>query len=165
MVLIERIYKYGSPVLRKKAKIVQEVTDEERGIFKRMLEIMYRDGGIGLAAPQVGISRQMIVVDIGDCPVMLANPKILKRKGRDILAEGCLSLPGISVEVKRAKQVLVEGVNEYNKKIKFHAEDLLARAIIHETDHLKGKLIIDYASLAEKIALRKKLKEILRREK
>lgn len=164
MVSIERVHKFGSPVLRKKAKALKEVTQKDKDIFDQMLKIMYRDGGIGLAAPQVGISKQMIIVDIGECPVMLANPKILKRQGQDVLEEGCLSLPGVTVKVKRATMILVEGLNQDNKKIKFHAEELLARAIQHESDHLRGKLIIDHAGIAERLKLRSKLKEISVRE-
>jgi len=160
-----RIHKYGSPVLRKRAKALKEITEKERAIFEEMLKIMYKNGGIGLAGPQLGINKQMIVVDAGESPVMLANPRILKRQGRDILEEGCLSLPDITVEVKRAKKILVEGLNQYNKKIKFQAQDILARAILHETDHLRGRLIIDYVSFSDRLHLKNKLKEISRKEK
>jgi len=163
--MIKRIYKYGNPILRKKIRPVKEVTEEERVIFKQMFEIMYKNGGVGLAGPQVGIDKQMIIVDTGDYPVMLANPKILRKQGKDIMEEGCLSLPDIMVKVKRAKEILVEGLTKDNKKIKFHTDNLLARAIQHETDHLKGRLIIDYASIPERIRMKRKLKEIRKKEK
>ncbi len=117
-------------------------------------------GGIGLAAPQVGIDQQMVLVDIGEGPVMLINPKITKKRGSQELEEGCLSLPGIYVNVKRARRIIVSALNEYNEKISIDANDLFARALQHEIDHLRGRMIIDYASLFKKIALRKKLRGV-----
>jgi peptide deformylase len=160
-----RIHKYGSPILRKKARTLREISGVERDIFHDMLKLMYKNGGIGLAAPQVGIDLQMIVIDVGDSPLMIANPKILKRQGSDVMEEGCLSLPDITVKVKRAKRIFVEALNETNKRIRFYADELLARAIQHEADHLKGKLIIDYASISQRLRLRDKLKEIYKKEK
>ncbi|MEA3485875.1 MAG: peptide deformylase, partial [Candidatus Aerophobetes bacterium] len=110
---------------------------------------MYASQGIGLAAPQVGIDKRLIVVDVGEGLLKLINPLILLEEGESILEEGCLSLPGVNVKVKRAKSVVVEGWNEKRKRIKIKSEDLFAHAIQHEVDHLQGILIIDYADFQE----------------
>ena len=117
-----------------------------------------------MAASQVGIDKQMVLVDVGGGPVILINPRITKRKGSQKMEEGCLSLPGIYVNVKRARRITVSGLNEHNKKISICAYDLFARALQHEIDHLRGRLIIDYASFFQKIALRKKLKSLRGKE-
>ncbi|HAJ56749.1 MAG TPA: peptide deformylase [Candidatus Omnitrophica bacterium] len=151
---------YGDPVLRRRSAAVAEVTDKERDILNEMAEVMRISGGIGLAAPQVGINKQMVLVDVGQGPVILINPRIIKRSGSSSLEEGCLSLPGVYVKVKRAKTVQVSGLNEKNQKIKICAYDLLARALQHEIDHLRGRLIIDHAGFLQKIKLRKKLRSL-----
>lgn len=155
-----RLRFYGDPVLRRRSASVDEVTDSERDVLNEMAEVMRISGGIGLAAPQVGINKQIILIDIGQGPVMLINPRIIKRSGRASMEEGCLSLPGIYVNVSRAKAVQVSGLNEKNQKIKISAYDLLARALQHEMDHLRGKLIIDHAGFVQKMKLRKKLKQL-----
>lgn len=160
-----RIRIFGEPVLRKKAKPVKEITSRHSDILSRMAQNMYAASGIGLAAPQVGINEAMIVVDIGSGLYKLINPKIVKRRGRQTLEEGCLSLPGICIKVKRAKKVLIEAQDEFAKPIAIEAEDLLACVFQHEIDHLKGKLIVDYASLLEKLKIKKKLKELKRKAK
>ena len=157
-----RIRTYGDPVLRKRAKPVKVVTDQERTILSEMAELMRLSGGIGLAAPQVGFSKQMVVVDVGYGPVILINPRIVKKSGSQKLEEGCLSLPGVYVNVRRAKKIVVNGSNEQNEKVSLPASDLLARALQHEIDHLRGKLIIDYANLIQRIRLRKRLKNLQR---
>jgi peptide deformylase len=149
---------YGDRVLRRKARLVKKVGDEEKMLLEAMAKIMYVDNGVGLAAPQVGINKQIIILDIGKGLCKLINPKIKKKRGFCVLEEGCLSLPGISVKVKRAKKIFVEATDELNKRMTFWAEDLLARVIQHEIDHLRGKLIIDYVNLLEKM----RLKRILR---
>lgn len=149
---------FGDPCLRKKCKPVICVTDKERLILKEMYELMRVSGGIGLAAPQVGINKQILIVDVGEGPVTLINPKIEKKSGAEFWEEGCLSLPGIYVKVKRSKKIQVSGLDEYGKKVNMAAYDLFACAFQHEMDHLKGRLIIDYAGLIQKMKLKKKLK-------
>lgn len=151
---------YGDPSLRRTSKPVKEVTDKERGILSEMCELMRLSGGVGLAAPQVGINRQIIMVDVGEGLVTLVNPRIIKKSGSMTMEEGCLSLPGIYVRVKRAKKITVAGLNELNEEVAITASDIFARALQHEIDHLMGKLIIDYAGLMQKMSLRKKLKSI-----
>jgi peptide deformylase len=155
-----RIRCYGEPILRKRAKPLRLVTEAEKAVFEEMAEVMRFSGGIGLAAPQVGISKQMVVVDIGQGPVMLVNPRIIKKTGSVPLEEGCLSLPGIYVKVRRAKKITVTGLNEKNEKVSLAAQDLFARALQHEIDHLRGRLIIDYANFIQKIQLKKRLKNL-----
>lgn len=155
-----KIRYYGDSCLRKKCKAIARVTDKERAILKEMREVMRISGGIGLAATQVGLNKQMLIVDIGEGLVSLINPKIEKKSGAEFWEEGCLSLPGIYVKVKRAKKIEVSGLNENGNKVNITAYDLFACALQHEMDHLKGKLIIDYASIFQKMKLKKKLKLI-----
>jgi len=103
-----------------------------------------------------------VLVDVGDGLMTVINPRIVEKKGTAVMEEGCLSLPGISVKVKRAKKISVTGMNERNEKISIHASDLLARALQHEIDHLRGRLIIDYAHFFKKIELRRKLKKFIK---
>jgi peptide deformylase len=152
-----RIRVFGDPVLRKKAQAVKEITQEHRDVLSVMSRLMYADAGIGLAASQVGINECMIVADIGSGLYKLINPKIIKREGYQALEEGCLSVPGICIKVKRNKKILVEALDEFGKPLKIEVEDLLACVFQHEIDHLKGKLIVDYASFLDKLKIRKKL--------
>ncbi len=147
---------YGSKVLRQKAKAVDEITDEIRHLGEEMLEAMYQEGGVGLAAPQVGISKRMIVldgtpVDPAVRPMVLFNPEISDRQGEEVGREGCLSLPGIEIEVKRAHKIHVKAKNLEGETLEFDAKGFFARIIQHETDHLNGILIIDYLNPMERI--------------
>jgi peptide deformylase len=122
-----------------------------------MAQLMYADSGIGLAAPQVGINETMIVVDIGSGLYKLINPKVVKKQGSQVLEEGCLSIPGVYIKIKRAKRILVKALDEFAKPLDIEAEDLLACVLQHEIDHLKGKLIVDYASFFERLKIKNKL--------
>lgn len=154
-----RIHTYPDSVLRQKSKPVEKVTPQIRQILKEMSEAMYLAGGIGLAAAQVGINKQLIIMDIGEGLKCFVNPRIVERKGASVLEEGCLSFPGVTVRVKRAAEVLVEALDENGKAVSLIGEDLMAHVLQHEIDHLQGKLIIDYASWRDKFKLRHKLKE------
>lgn len=155
-----RIRFYGDPALRQRSKPVAAVGPEEQAVLVQMEEVMRCAGGVGLAAPQVGLNKQIVVVDVGEGPVALANPRILRKWGSAVMEEGCLSLPGIYVKVKRAKKVKVAGLNEKNEKVVIVAADFLARALQHEIDHLRGRLIFDYANLFEKLRLKAKLRQV-----
>ena len=155
-----KIRVFGAAVLRKKAVAVNRITSEHREILNQMAQVMYEGAGIGLAAPQVGISQQLIVVDIGEGLYKLINPKIIKKQGAQAISEGCLSVPGVCIKVKRAKRVWLEAKDENNQLLKIEASDLFACVLQHEIDHLKGKLIIDYASFIEKLRIKKKLKAL-----
>ncbi|MFH1655841.1 MAG: peptide deformylase [Candidatus Omnitrophota bacterium] len=150
---------YGDSVLRKKAEPVRHVGRQERKILDEMLSIMRKAGGVGLAASQIGLPKRLIVVEYEDNLLMLANPKIIKKEGDELLEEGCLSFPEIMVKIKRPKKVIVEALDKNNKGIKIEADYILSRALQHEMDHLNGRLIIDYAGLPEKFRIRKKIKE------
>lgn len=141
------IKKQGDPVLRQKAKAVPQVDARIRRLLDDMVETMYSARGIGLAAPQVGISQRVIVVDIGDGPIRMVNPKIVRvGEEEEEATEGCLSIPGIIGEVWRAYDISVRGFDENGKPVKLDAEGLLARVFQHEIDHLDGKLFIDIAT-------------------
>jgi len=129
-------------------------------LIESMFRTMHEEKGIGLAAPQVGVNIRLFVVDIGDGPVVLINPKILRKKGSVVMEEGCLSIPGVMVDVKRPEEITVRYTDQENKQQQKTCSELLARVIQHENDHLNGKLIVDYAGLAAKIKLKKQLQEL-----
>jgi len=147
------IKKYPDSVLRKKALEIKGITGKEVKLFEEMLFTMRHYAGIGLAAPQIGIARDLIVADIGEGAIRLANPVILKTKGLEKMEEGCLSIPSVSITIDRPDEIIVSGLNEKGKVIELEAQGLLARVLQHEIDHLKGKLIIDYVGLLEKMML------------
>ncbi len=158
-----RIRLYGDPALRKKAKPVDKVTEHHRQILSQMAGLMYADNGVGLASPQVAVGDALIVVDIGSGLYKLVNPEITKRRGSQINQEGCLSIPGVCVQVKRAEEICVQFLDETGKPQIIEAQDLLACVLQHEIDHLKGRLIADYAGFIEKIKIKRKL-ELLRKK-
>lgn len=134
---------YGDPVLRRKSREVKEMNGDIQKLIENMAKLMYKNKGLGLAAPQVGILKRVIIADVGEGLVSLVNPKILWRQGKDIMSEGCLSIPGIDLEIKRSKEVIVEGLNREGEKLQLGAVGLLARVLQHEIDHLDGVLIVD----------------------
>jgi peptide deformylase len=145
------IKRFPDPVLRRKGEDVKSIGNAEKIALADMAETMYLKGGVGLAAIQVGIRKNMVVIDIGDGLRKMVNPVISKREGSVTQEEGCLSVPEQCVNVKRSKKVVVDYLNEDGQAIRLSAEGLLARAIQHEIDHLLGKLIIDYLSPLKKI--------------
>lgn len=160
-----RIRFLGDDVLRKKAKPIQEITQEHRDRLSEMARLMYDSSGVGLAAPQVGINKRMLVADIGSGLYKLVNPKIVKKEGQQVQEEGCLSVPGVCVKVKRAKKIKLEALDEYADRISVEVEDLLACVFQHEIDHLDGKLIVDYTSFIKRVKINKKIKELKKRSK
>jgi len=160
-----KIRLFGDPVLRKKTKPVKQVAPLHHDILSEMAQLMYAESGIGLAASQVGVNESMIVVDIGTGLYKFINPRIVKKEGYQAMEEGCLSVPGVCLKIKRAKRVVVKAEDEDSKSLTIEAEDLLACVFQHEIDHLKGKLIIDYASLFDKLKIKNKLKELKKRSK
>lgn len=138
---------YPNEILRKKCKNVTDIGDEERRIFDDMIETMLENKGVGLAAPQVGILKNVIVAapkGTKDETYVFVNPVITKSKGEVTDTEGCLSIPCASAEVTRAQKIWVEALDKEGKKIRFTAKDFLARIIQHEMDHLWGKLFLDH---------------------
>lgn len=148
---------FGDEVLRKKAQPVKKITASHSQILSRMAQLMYDSAGVGLAAPQIGISDAMIVVDAGSGLYKLINPRIVQRQGTQVLEEGCLSVPGICLKIKRAKKIVLVALNEEGKALKIEAEDLLACVFQHEIDHLKGRLIVDHASVVERFKIKRRL--------
>lgn len=138
------IREFEDPILRKKALPVEKITRRTQRIIKDMIETLHDAEGAGLAAPQIGLSERMIVVDVGEGPIALINPQILEADGSQRDVEGCLSLPGISGYVTRKDRVVVEGLNENGKAVRLEAKGLMSRAFQHEIDHLDGKLFVDY---------------------
>lgn len=145
---VYNIVKKGDSVLRKRAKEVSEVTPQVQKLIKNMAETMYKSNGVGLAAPQVGFSKRVIVVDVGDENGLFAvvNPVIVKKSGTQNGPEGCLSCPEEYGDVLRAKHIVVQGLNENGEAIEIEASDFLARAFQHEIDHLDGILFVDKAT-------------------
>lgn len=152
--MILEIKKYKEPVLKKRAQEVEKIDERVRNLVKDMLETMYTHQGVGLAAPQIGISERIAVVDIGDGPRIFINPVILKKIGKIISEEGCLSVPGTFLKIKRAEKIIIEALDKEGKKFKLEANGLLARCLQQEIDHLDGILILDRLSLWQKIKKR-----------
>lgn len=142
---LRNIREYGDDVLRKKCREIDKIDDRLLTLIEDMKETMYNADGVGLAAPQVGILKRLFVVDIGEGPLVFINPEILETSGSQTDEEGCLSLPGESREVMRPNYVRARALNEKWEEFEIEAEELLARAILHEYDHLNGTLFIDRA--------------------
>lgn len=142
---IRMVRENGDEVLRKKAREVEVVDDKIRELLDDMVETLHAYNGVGLAAPQVGILKRVIVIDLYDDkgPMKLVNPKIVKQKGEQEVEEGCLSFPNQFAKIIRPAEVIVEALNENGKKVKIKGEGLLAQALSHELDHLDGVLFVD----------------------
>lgn len=140
---IRIIRKDGDEVLRKKSKPVEEVNEKIRLLLKDMADTLYKHNGVGLAAPQVGILKRVVVIDAGDGLIELVNPEIKSRDGEQVCVEGCLSLPGVWGEISRPAHIVVEALDVEGKKFVIEGEDLLAEALEHEIDHLEGVLFKD----------------------
>lgn len=142
------IVTYGDDVLRKRAEDVAEVNEEIRDLIETMYATMEKSRGLGLAAPQIGVSKRVFVYDVGEGRHAVINPRIVKSSGEESSVEGCLSIPGLQGEVPRAFRVTLTGLDESGRKIKIRAEGLLARVFQHEIDHLDGKMFVDRADPA-----------------
>jgi len=140
-----KLHVLGDSILRQKAAVVKDVGPSERILMAAMVEAMHEFKGVGLAAPQVGIDLQIFVIDIGSGPHAFVNPKILKRSGACSQEEGCLSVPGFAVRVKRPAKISVRYTDENNQTVERELTELMARVFQHEYDHLQGKMIVDYA--------------------
>lgn len=141
------ILKEGDPVLREKSLPVKKITKKHQKLIKDMVQTMHEANGVGLAAPQVGVLEQIIVIDTGDGPFVLFNPEIVSHEGCERDVEGCLSVPGLNGYVTRAAKVVVNGLNHEGKPVRYEGTGLLARAFQHEIDHLNGVLFIDYLTV------------------
>ena len=143
---IRRIVKNGDPVLRKRSREIIEINERIIEIIEDMTETLYKENGIGIAAPQIGILKRIVVIDNGDGPIELINPVILSSEGVQEATEGCLSVPGQFGLVNRPAYVRIKALNRKGKRIELMGDGVLARAFCHEIDHLDGKLFIDIAT-------------------
>lgn len=143
---IRNVRVLGDEILTKKSKEVKEITPKIKELIGDMLDTMYAHEGVGLAAPQVGILKRIVVIDVseeGNDPIVLINPEVISTSGVQMGSEGCLSVPGKVGMVKRPNVVKVRALDENMEEFEIEGEELLARALLHETDHLDGKLYVD----------------------
>jgi peptide deformylase len=166
--MVYPIVKYGDPVLEREAEEVTDFgTPELDQFLEDMFESMYAAKGVGLAAPQIGFSRKIAVIDISNAEnpadkLVLINPKIVRVEGKQEGEEGCLSIPTFREQVKRAKRVTVRAQDAQGEFFEKTGEDLLARAFLHETDHLHGKLYISHISALKRDLIRRKVRKLVK---
>lgn len=139
------IVKYPAPVLHKQAKAVSKTDPNLKQLVKDMADTLREVNGLGLAANQIGVLQRVFVYDDGTGLGVLVNPKIIRAEGEQIGLEGCLSVPGLQGDVKRAEKIIIQGMDDKGKKVKIEAEGLLARIFQHELDHLNGTLFVERA--------------------
>lgn len=164
-----KILSYPEKILRKKSRRVIEISDEVKTLISDMLETMYENQGIGLAANQVGKDLRICVIDIKPegrpSPVVLINPEITSSSGVEYLEEGCLSFPGVIARIKRKKFIRVKALNPQGLPLEFSADGLLSRAIQHEIDHLNGKVFLDHLPLFKRVSVFRKYKKMRAKNK
>lgn len=158
------IKKYPDPVLLEKAQKIEELDIETCRLMDNMVQTMYAAPGVGLAAPQVGVSKRVIVLDVsntepGSGLIVLANPEVVQTEGQVDSEEGCLSVPGLLASIKRAEQVVVTGIDKEGRQVKIEAGGLLSRVLQHEIDHLNGTIILQQVSLLKREFYKKRLKK------
>jgi peptide deformylase len=164
--MIYPIVKFGDPVLEREAEDVREFdTPELHQFVADMFESMYAARGVGLAAPQIGFSRKIAVIDCSngenaDEKLVLINPKVVKTEGKQVGEEGCLSIPKFREQVRRAKRVTLRAQNAKGEEYEMTGEDLLARAFLHETDHLYGRLYITHISALKRDLMKRKIRKL-----
>ena len=164
--MVYPIVKFGDPVLEREAETVAEFdTPELHKFLDDMFESMYAAKGVGLAAPQIGVSKKIAVIDCsnGDNPaekIVIINPSIVAIEGKQTGEEGCLSIPGFREQVRRGKRVTVRAQNAKGEEFEMTGEDLLARAFLHETDHLYGRLYITHISSLKRELLKRKIRRL-----
>jgi peptide deformylase len=165
--MIYPIVKYGNPVLETPAEPVTVFDGELKKLVEDMFESMYAAHGVGLAAPQIGISKRLAVIDVTfkedpDAKLVLANPEIIRTEGKQTQSEGCLSVPDFRESVTRAQKVTVRAQDVTGKWYEMTGEDLLARAFLHETDHLNGKLYISHVSALKRDLMKRKIRKLMK---
>jgi peptide deformylase len=166
--MVYPIVKFGDPVLEREAETVTEFdTPELHKFLDDMFESMYAAKGVGLAAPQIGVSKKIAVIDVsnGERPedkIVLINPRILRVEGKQVGEEGCLSIPGFREQVRRGKRVTVRAQDAKGDEFEMTGEDLLARAFLHETGHLHGELYIRHISALKRDLIKRKIKKMQR---
>jgi peptide deformylase len=165
--MIYPIVKFGDPVLEKPAAAVTEFNDELRKLVDDMFESMYAAHGVGLAAPQIGIGKRIAVIDVTfkedpNAKVVLVNPEIIHTEGKQNSTEGCLSIPEFRENVTRPMKVTAQAQDLDGKTIEVVGEELLARALLHETDHLNGRLFISHISALKRDLIKRKIRKMMK---
>lgn len=165
--MIYRIVKFGDPVLEKAAEPVTVFDDELKKLVEDMFESMYEARGVGLAAPQIGISKRLAVIDVSfkedpEAKLVVANPEIIHTEGKHRQPEGCLSIPEFREPVTRASKVTIRAQDVNGKWYEKTGEDILARAFLHETDHLNGKLYISHISALKRDLIKRKIRKLVK---
>jgi len=165
--MIYPVVKYGNPVLEKRAETVTDFDESLRKLVEDMFESMYAAHGVGLAAPQIGISKRLAVIDVSfkedpKAKLVLVNPEIIHSEGKQRGSEGCLSLPEFREEVTRPLRVTVRAQDATGKHFEASGEELLARALVHETDHLNGKLYISHISALKRDLMKRKIRKLMK---
>lgn len=146
------VVSYPDPLLRRKAKKVNNIDSSVQRLINDMVETMHQVRGVGLAAPQIGVPLRVIVIELpGEETIAMVNPEIVKRSGERLVIEGCLSVPGYRGEIKRSLKVTAKGLDLRGREIRIKGEGLLAQALEHETDHLNGILYIDHVESEDKL--------------
>jgi peptide deformylase len=168
--MIRPIFLWGSEVLEKPADPVTNITDAEIKLVRDMAETMYKAPGVGLAAPQIGVSKRIMVTDVTageqkDQLLTIVNPQIVVAEGEQYEEEGCLSIPGFSATVVRPKKVVLRGVDLNGKEIILEGSDLLARAFSHELDHLDGRFFLDHISFLKRDMIKRRIKKLIKQGK
>src|SRR5437762_1021170 len=168
--MIRTIELWGSDVLEKVSDPVTNITDAEVKLVQDMIETMYKAPGVGLAAPQVGVSKRIMVTDTTsgekkDRLFTIVNPEIVVAEGEQFEEEGCLSIPGFSATVVRPKKVVLRGTDLDGKEIALEGSDLLARAFCHEMDHLDGRFFLDHISFIKRDMIKRRIKKLIRQGK
>jgi peptide deformylase len=163
--MIHPIVKYGDPVLERPGQPVEKFDEELQTLVADMFESMYAASGVGLAAPQIGISRRLAVIDVSngknpEAKIVCANPEIVHTEGEQREEEGCLSLPGFRGHVLRPQYVTVRAQDATGKEFEMRGEGLLARAFCHEIDHLNGVLFISHLSLLKRDLIKRKIRKL-----
>jgi len=168
--MIRPIVLWGSELLEKPSDPVTDITDAEIKLVQDMIETMYKAPGVGLAAPQIGVSKRILVTDTTsgekkDRLFTIFNPEIVSIEGEQFEEEGCLSIPGFSATVVRPKKIVLRGLNINGKELILEPSDLLARAFSHEMDHLDGKFFLDHLSFIKRDMIKRRIKKLIRQGK
>ena len=168
--MIRPIVLWGSEVLDNPSDPVSNISGDEVQLVQDMIETMYKAPGVGLAAPQIGVSKRIMVTDTSsgekkDHLFTLVNPEIVESEGEQLEEEGCLSIPGFSANVVRPKKVVLRGLDLEGKEVFIEGSDLLARAFCHEMDHLDGKFFMDHLSFIKRDMIKRRIKKLMRQGK
>ena len=164
-----KIVRYGEIVLQQKAREVENITAAEAQLVADMVETMYKAPGVGLAAPQVGVSQRIMVTDTSGGEkennlLVIVNPEIVATDGEQYEEEGCLSIPGFSEQVRRPKKVVIRGLDLDGREVVLEGQDLLARAFCHEMDHLNGILFLDHLSFIKRDLIKRKIRKLIKQD-